>query len=105
LVTRAASLTITKTDNKAESISGSTNDYVITLSNQGPSPADGVVVSDVVGTGLTCPTTNPVTCTVIAVGALCPAGPLTFANLLSGLTIATFPANSGLSFAYTCNVD
>lgn len=105
LVTRTASLTITKTDNKAESISGSTNDYVITLSNQGPSPADGVVVSDVVGTGLTCPTTNPVTCTVIAVGALCPAGPLTFANLLSGLTIATFPANSGLSFAYTCNVN
>ena len=105
LITRAASLTITKTDNKAQSISGSTNDYVITLSNQGPSPADGVVVSDVVGTGLTCPTTNTVTCTVIAVGALCPAGPLTFANLVSGLTVATFPANSGLSFAYTCNVN
>lgn len=105
LVTRAASLAITKTDNKASSISGSTNDYVITLSNQGPSPADGVVVSDVVGTGLTCPTTNPVTCSVTAVGALCPAGPLTFADLLSGLTVATFPASSGLSFAYTCNVN
>jgi trimeric autotransporter adhesin len=105
LVTRVASLAITKTDNKAQSIPGSTNDYVIILSNQGPSPADGVVVSDVVGTGLTCPTTNPVTCSVTAVGALCPAGPLTFADLLSGLTVATFPANSALQFAYACNVN
>ena len=105
LVAGATSLSITKTDNKALAASGSTNDYVITLSNQGPSAANGVVLTDVAGAGLTCPTTNAVTCTVTTAGALCPAGPLTFANLLSGLTIATFPANSALQFAYTCTVN
>lgn len=101
----AIALTITKTDSKAMATSGGTNDYVIAVSNAGPGAADGVVVSDVVGAGLTCPAANPVICAVTAVGAMCPAGPLTFANLTGGLAIATFPANSGLSFAYTCNVN
>jgi trimeric autotransporter adhesin len=105
LVAAAASLSITKTDNKTLATSGGSNDYVITLSNQGPSAADGVVLTDGVGVGLTCPTTNPVTCTVTTLGAACPVGPLTFANLTSGLTIATFPANSALQFTYTCNVN
>ncbi len=100
-----ASMMITKTDNKSVSTSGGTNDYVVTLTNQGPSPADGSVLTDVVGSGLTCPVANNVACSVILVGAICPAGPLTFANLTTGITIATFPANSGLQFTYTCNVN
>jgi uncharacterized repeat protein (TIGR01451 family) len=101
----AIALTITKTDSKTLVTSSGTNDYVISVSNAGPGAADGVVVTDVVGAGLTCPAANPVTCTVSGAGAVCPAGPLTFANLISGLTVGTFPANSGLSFAYTCNVN
>lgn len=101
----AASLTIAKTDGKTTAGSGGTNNYVISLSNAGPAAADGAVLSDVVGTGLTCPNTNPVTCSVIGAGAICPAGPLTFANLLAGITIATLPANGALQFSYTCNVN
>ena len=101
----AIALTIAKTDSKAVATSGGTNDYVISLSNAGPGAADGVVVTDAAGAGLTCPAANPVICTVTTVGAVCPTGPLTFASLTTGITLATFPANSGLSFAYTCNVN
>ena len=101
----AVALTIAKTDSKAIATSGGTNNYVITLSNAGPGAADGVVVTDVVGAGLTCPSANTVTCSVTAGAAVCPAGTLTFANLTTGATIATFPPNSALQFAYTCNVN
>jgi uncharacterized repeat protein (TIGR01451 family) len=101
-----ASLVITKTDNNATTTSGATNNYVVTLTNQGPSPANNAVLTDVVGTGLTCPGTNPVVCTVLVAGAVCPAAPLTVANLTgAGITIATLPANGSLQFAYSCNVN
>lgn len=100
-----AALIITKTDNKTIATSGGTNDYVVTLTNQGPSPASNVVLTDAASAGLTCPPANPVVCTVITAGAVCPTGPLTFANFTAGITIATFPANSALQFTYTCNVN
>jgi trimeric autotransporter adhesin len=101
----AVALTISKTDSKTVSTSGGTNNYVISLSNAGPGAADGVVVTDVVGAGLTCPPANAVTCLVTAGAAVCPAGPLTLANLTTGITIATFPNAGALQFAYTCNVN
>lgn len=102
-----AALVITKTDNKAITFSGATNDYVVTLTNQGPSPADGVVLTDAPGAGLTCPPANPVVCSVLVAGAVCPLAPLTIANLTApaGITVATFPANSSLQFAFSCNVN
>jgi uncharacterized repeat protein (TIGR01451 family) len=100
-----ATLIITKTDGKAITSSGGTNNYVVTLTNQGPSAANGVIVTDVVGAGLTCPATNVVTCTVTGAGAVCPAAPLTIASLTTGVTVATLPVNGALQFAYTCNVN
>lgn len=105
-ITAAASVVITKTDSKTVATSGDTNNYVVTLTNQGPSVANGVVVTDVVGGGLTCPSTNVVTCSGAVNGAVCPAGPLTIANLTgAGITVATLPVNGALQFAYTCNVN
>lgn len=101
-----AALTITKTDSKSLSTTGGTNNYILTVSNAGPALANGAVITDAVGTGLTCPGANAVVCTVTAGAAVCPAGPLTIANLTgAGITLATFPANSALQFAYTCNVN
>lgn len=101
-----AAMTITKTDSKTVATSGGTNNYVVTVLNAGPAAADGVVVTDVVGAGLTCPASNAVTCTVITpVSLLCPTGPFTIANLIAGITVANFPANSELQFTYTCNVN
>lgn len=103
-----AALVITKTDNKTIASSGGTNDYVVTLTNQGPSPATGVILTDAPVAGVTCPPANPVVCSVIPGPSVaqCPTGTLTLGNLISpGYTIATFPANSGLQFTYTCNVN
>jgi uncharacterized repeat protein (TIGR01451 family) len=101
----AASISITKTDNKSTSGPGGVNNYVINLSNQGPNAANGVVLTDTVGAGLTCPAGNTVTCTVTSGAAACPAGSITMANLTGGITVATFPANSSLEFAFTCNAN
>jgi uncharacterized repeat protein (TIGR01451 family) len=103
---KSASLVLTKSDAKNITISGSTNNYVVTLTNQGPYPADGVILSDVVGTGLICPAASAVVCSGVVNGAVCPAGPLTIANLTgAGITVATLPVNGALQFAYTCNVN
>ena len=102
----AASMVIAKTDNKAITSSGSTNNYVVTLTNNGPSAADGSVITDVVGAGLTCPAANVVTCTVLAGGAVCPAGPFTIANLTgAGITISTLPATGSVQLAYACTTN
>jgi uncharacterized repeat protein (TIGR01451 family) len=101
-----AALSITKTDGKAFTSSGGTNNYVVTLTNQGPDAANGAVLTDAPGAGLTCPSANVVACSVTTGGAVCPAGPFTMANLTgAGITVATFPANSSLQFAFTCNVN
>jgi trimeric autotransporter adhesin len=103
---KSASISITKTDNKAVTTSGLTNNYVITITNQGPFSADGAVLTDTVGVGLTCPPSNVVTCSGATNGAICPVGPLTIANLTGvGITVATLPVNGALQFAYLCNVN
>jgi uncharacterized repeat protein (TIGR01451 family) len=104
-ITAAASIVITKTDSKTVATSGGTNNYVVTLTNQGPSVANGVIVTDVVGAGLTCPGTNTVTCSGAVNGAVCPAAS-TIATLTgAGITVAALPVNGALQFAYTCNVN
>lgn len=101
-----ASMVIAKTDSKAITTTGSTNNYVVTLTNNGPSAADGSVITDVVGAGLTCPAANVVTCTVLAGGAVCPVGPFTIANLTgAGITIATLPATGSVQLAYACTTN
>jgi uncharacterized repeat protein (TIGR01451 family) len=100
-----ASIVIAKTDSKATTSVGGTNAYVVTLTNQGPSAANGVIVTDVVGAGLTCPPANAVTCSVTGVGAVCPAGPLTISSLTTGVAVATLPPAGALQFAYTCSVN
>ena len=103
---RQAAITLTKTDVKSVTSSGSTNTYTVTVSNAGPFAANGIILSDVVGAGLTCPGTNVVTCSGAVNGAVCPAAPLTIANLTgAGITVATLPVTGALQFAYTCNVN
>lgn len=104
-ITAAASVVITKTDSKTVATSGGTNSYVVTLTNQGPSVANGVIVTDVVGAGLTCPGTNVVTCSGAVNGAVCPAASTIAALTGAGITVATLPVTGSLQFAYTCNVN
>lgn len=112
-VLSAADLTITKTntpgvngdvDQPADTVAqGSPTTYTIKVTNNGPASVTGAIVKDTAVSGLACPVGNAVTCT----GTGCPAGPITIANLQSGLTLgtltATAPGNT-VSLVFSCNV-
>ena len=110
-----ADLTVTKTntpgsgpnDQPADTVvSGTTTNYTIVVTNNGPASASGAVIQDTPGTGVTCPAPTPVTCTSPTVGA-CPAGPLTVANLTAGVALGTLPATAGsntATFTFSCTV-
>jgi uncharacterized repeat protein (TIGR01451 family) len=111
----SASITVSKTDGKASNISGDTNIYTLTVSNAGVASADGLFVTDVVGSNLTCPAANAVTCVATA-PAVCPSGPFTIANLtgagiqvgnIGAATLAglgSLPSTGSLAFSYSCTV-
>lgn len=86
-------------------VSGTTINYLLTVSNLGPDAADGSVLADPAPTGLTCTTAS---CGGVTGGAVCPAatGPaLVTALQTGGIAIPTLPASSSVTFTLTCTVN
>lgn len=102
-ITASTLLEITKTNAVGTVTAGGTTSYTLTVANQGPSGANNAVLTDPPVAGLNC---TAITCSVGSGAATCPVAPaLSMANLQgSGITIATFPANSSLNFQVTCSV-
>ncbi len=111
--TAAANLRITKTntpgvngevDQAADTVvSGATANYSITVTNLGPSAANGTVVTDPAPTGLICTTAS---CTS-AGGATCPAttgAALVTALQGAGAAVPTLPLNGAVTITLTCTV-
>lgn len=105
-----ADLQITKTNTPASgpndlpgdtAVSGSTRNYSIVVTNNGPASANGAVIRDPVPTGLAC---TAATCGSAAGGAVCPAVSVAALQSTAGVTIATMPANSSLTFTLACAV-
>ena len=107
-----ADLSITKTntagvnaevDQAADTLtSGTTTTYVLTAMNNGPDGVTGAVVTDVVGSGLTCPATNPVAIS----GDGVPTGTFTVADLIgAGITLGRLEDTEAAVFSYDCTVD
>ena len=94
-------LSVTKDNGVTTVTSGDTITYTITVSNAGPDAATGAVLTDTPGTGLTCPTTNP----LAFVGDGIPSGSFTFGNLTSGITLGTIPNGGSLTVTYDCTVN
>jgi uncharacterized repeat protein (TIGR01451 family) len=87
-------------------VSGVATTYTVVATNTGPDPVTGAVVTDTPGAGITCPPTNTVSCTSPAPG-VCPAGPLTIANLTAGIALGTLPSSAGsntVAFTFSCTV-
>lgn len=112
---RQADLRITKTntpginndiDQANDTVTrGATTTYTVVVTNVGPDPVVGALVSDTAGPGIVCPAGNVVTCSGPA-GA-CPAGPLTFGALSTGVTLGTLsaaPGSNQVTFVFQCNV-
>jgi len=106
-----ANLSVTKTntpgvngnaDQASDTVArGSDTIYSITVNNAGPAAANGTVVRDPASAGLNC---SSVTCAVSAGAAACPAVTVAALQSTAGVTIATLPAASALTFTLTCNV-
>ena len=104
-VSPATALSVSKTNGTTTVGAGRTTTYTVVYSNGGPGNAPNSIISDTPSAGLTCTTAS---CTATA-GATCPApynpGPAPVASLLSGtLAIATFNANSSLTFLVNCGI-
>ncbi len=83
--------------------SGATTLYTITVTNDGPKPANDALVTDPVPTGLSCTTA---TCTASG-GAVCPAqtgAALATALQGSGATVPTLPVGETVTFVLSCQV-
>ena len=81
---------------------GASTTYVITVKNNGPDTVDGAVVTDTIGTGLTCPAANVVTIT----GNGIPAGTFTVGNLTgAGITLGKLTVGQSAVLSYSCQVN
>ena len=83
--------------------SGGAVTYTLTLSNDGPGPGDGAVVTDPAIAGVDC-SAGTLTCGGATGGAVCPASP-TVADLQNtGLIIPVLPAGGSLQLTLSCTV-
>jgi uncharacterized repeat protein (TIGR01451 family) len=102
-------LSASKSNGVSAVTAGSNTVYNISVTNGGPSAADGSVLRDTPSAGLNC---TSVSCTGTSGGAACPVaggatGQLSIANLITpgaGVTITSLPANSTVTFSLTCGV-
>jgi uncharacterized repeat protein (TIGR01451 family) len=97
-----ADLSIVKTANPTTVQSGGTVTFTLTVNNAGPAAANGAVVRDNPGVGLSC-VTSPA-CSASG-GAVCPAaGTLTAPALTgnAGVAIPTLPAGGGVVVTVAC---
>lgn len=97
-----ADLTITKTNGVSSVFSGSSVTYTVVVTNVGPDPVNGALVTDVVGARVTCPAGNAVTIT----GSGVPAGSYTIANLTgAGIALGTLNSGQSATLTYSCQVN
>ena len=101
--TRSVNLAISKSVGVNTLVAGSTTTYTITVTNSGPSDADGALLKDSLATGLNCTQTS---CEAVSNGASCPTpGSVTIASLQgAGITLAVLPAGSSVTFSVICGV-
>ncbi len=100
-------LTAAFTDGVTQVNAGSNTTYTATLTNNGPSAADGTTISSppaagIVKTGIgVCVSANGAVCPAVGAGA----GQLNIANLETGTVIVpTLPASGSITFTITVNV-
>lgn len=101
-VQNSADLRVVKSNGVSSAFAGSSVTYSVVVTNTGPDPVTGAVVTDVIGTRLTCPAGNAVTIT----GNGVPAGSFTIANLTgAGITLGTLSSGQSATLSYSCQVN
>ncbi len=102
ILTADVELAITKTNGTSQVLFGSTTTYSTTVTNSGPDPIAGAVVTDTPGAGITCEATQPVTIT----GDGVPSGSFTFADLSGGgIALGTLATGQSATLKYSCQIN
>ena len=99
---RLANLSIVKTANPINVQTGGTVVFTLTVNNDGPAAANGSILRDKPGTGLTC--TAAPTCSASG-GASCPSPAALTANAITsnaGVAIPVLPAGGQAVVTFTC---
>jgi uncharacterized repeat protein (TIGR01451 family) len=97
-----ADLVVTKSNGATSVTSGTVTSYSLKVTNNGPAAANGAIVQDAPGVGITCPSANPVTIT----GNGVPVGSFTVGDLTGGgITLGTLTATQSATFSYSCQVN
>jgi len=82
--------------------SGDTTTYTIVVTNNGPDSVSNAIVTDTIGTGLTCPSANTVTIT----GNGVPTGSFDVADLTgAGIILGTLANGEAATLVYSCQVN
>lgn len=101
---RLVDLSISKTTGAGPAVSGDLRTFTVQVTNTGPEAADGAVVADTPGTGLTCPPAgNPITCSAGG-GAQCPTTGVLASLVGSGVAIPALPSGGTVTFLVPCRV-
>jgi uncharacterized repeat protein (TIGR01451 family) len=97
-----ADLVITKSNGTTAVTAGSTTNYIVTITNNGPAAATGALVKDAPGAGITCPAANPVTIS----GNGIPGGSFTISDLIgAGIALGTLTAGQSTTLSYSCQIN
>ncbi len=92
---------VTKSNGASSVQTFATTSYVITVGNNGPGPADGIVLKDPAATGLS---KTAVSCSAAGSGAQCPLSVTVSGLEGAGLTVPALPVNTTLTLTVTANV-
>ena len=97
--TVVADLNATLTDGTTSVAQGGSTVYTLTVRDPGPNHGHNAILQMPVATGITM---TSISCAA-AGGAVCPVG-VTLAQLVAGVTLATFPLGSSLTFTIGANI-
>jgi len=92
---------VTKTDGVSQVNTFGITNYLITVGNNGPGPADGTTVKDPAVTGLN---KIAITCLAVGIGATCPPSTTLAGIEGTGLVIPSLPINTTVLFTVTASV-
>lgn len=100
--TNKANLSVTKTNNRIESVTGTTTTYVITATNNGPAKADGAILTDT-------PTSHLANCKIVSCSTTggagtCPATDTAVPTTGYSRTLTSMPAFSSMTLNVQCDV-
>ncbi|CAN7515877.1 DUF11 domain-containing protein [Pseudoxanthomonas sp. LjRoot143] len=101
---RVTDVSVVKSTAPGAAVSGQVRNFSVVVSNAGPAAADGAVVTDTPGAGLTCPVSgNPISC-VASGGAACPGAGALPSLVSGGVAVPTLPAGGAVTFTVPCQV-